>query len=495
MLDVMLFPYVGAVSVRLKQLQSGAWILALCGFVALATPGSQASTANTGVPPERVAHQSSEDVAMLRNTLQEIKRRHNIPCLSLSWIKDHPAQIEAVTLNCTSDDVLRWGSISKTFTALAVLALAEEGLIDLNAPISSYLDASLWDNAWQSEQPIRVIDLIELRAGFADLSGRAFNFNEALELAQALAFERGQLRTLWPPGLQHAYSNLTPGLSQLLIETVSGQRYAEAVKQRVFKPLRLSSASFVQSHNLLPAFQADGTTPIPYWQMTFAAFGALNASAADMQKLLVELLQPAALSKLQHQHLRQPHGRRFLPEFAFDYAAGFYPRIRRGFTWHTHGGDADGYRSRLSIMAEHQRGYVANITSDNPGALREIERAIEGFLTADLSDADKPPEFSLSDAQRIAFTGTYYPSSTRFGVTDWQAGRMQKVKVVLRDGQLWLNTASRDTRLFAVDQHQFRRADDPVATVAFVMAGKHLYLQGELGNYVRLNNCPTFLNC
>jgi len=453
----------------------------------LATPDSRASVNSADV--------SSKQVAALHHTLQEIKRRHNIPCLSLSWIKDHPDQLESITLNCASDAVLRWGSISKTFTALTVLALAEEGLVDLNAPISTYLDASLWDNAWEADQPIRVVDLIELRAGFADLSGRAFSFNEPMGLAQALAFERSQLRTLWPPGLQHAYSNLTPGLSQLLIETISGQSYAETVKQIVFKPLRFSSARFVQSRNLLPGFQADGTTPIPYWQMTFAAFGALNASTADMQKLLVELLQPAALSNLQHQHLRQPHGRRYLPEFTFDYAAGFYPRIRRGFTWHNHGGDADGYRSRVSIMADHQRGYIANITSDNPGALREIERAIERFLTADLPSPDRPPEFDLSEAEFNAFTGTYYPSSTRFAVAAWQAGKMQKVKIVLRDGQLWLSTASKETRLVAVGRHQFRRADDPVATIAFVKVGKHLYLQGELGHYARLNNCPTFLNC
>jgi CubicO group peptidase (beta-lactamase class C family) len=487
MLDIMLFPYINAVFMRLGRLQSSAWIFAFWSFIVLAIPDSQASAESVDV--------SSTKVAALRHTLQEIKRRHNIPCLSLSWIKDHPAQLESVTLNCATDAVLRWGSISKTFTALTVLALAEDGLVDLNAPISAYLDASLWDNAWADDQPIRVIDLIELRAGFADLSGRAFYFNVPMELAKALAFERNQLRTLWPPGLQHAYSNLTPGLSQLLIEHVSGQSYAETVQQQLFEPLQFTSASFVQNHNLLPGFQADGTTPIPYWQMTFAAFGALNAPTADMQKLLVELLQPAALSNLQHRHLRQPHGRRFLPEFTFDYAAGFYPRIRRGFTWHNHGGDADGYRSRLSIMAEHQRGYLANITSDNPGALREIEQAIEGFLTADLPGTDKPPEFNLSDAQHNALTGTYYPSSTRFGVAAWQSGKSQKVTIVRRDGQLWLSTPRKDTRLFAVERNQFRRAEDPVATVAFVQVGEHLYLQGELGHYVRSKNCPTFLHC
>ncbi len=487
MLQVMLFSYPAAASGLLKQMNKSVWTLALFIFVAVAVPSPVASEPSAG--------QFAAKTKTLRSALQQIKARHNISCLALSWIKDQPAQPASITLGCDHEAVLRWGSITKTITALTVLDLAAEGLLDLHAPISSYLDSTLWDNAWQPAQPIRVIDLIELRAGFADLSARAFNYNEPLRLAEALAFERNQFQTFWPPGLQHAYSNLTPGLSQLLIETVSGHSYAAAVHARVFKPLQFSNASFTQSDNLLPGFQPDGTTPIPYWQMTFAAFGALNASTADMQNLLAELLQPAALHNTQHQHLRKPHGRRFLPEFSFDYAAGFYPRIRQGFIWHTHGGDADGYRSRLSVMARHQRGYVVNINSDNPAALRQIEGAIEQFLSADLSRPDKPPAFNLSQAELNALTGEYYPSSTRFGLAAWQAGRLQKIAIVLRDGQLWFTTANQATRLFAVDRHQFRRANDPVATVAFVQVGKNLYLQGELGHYARLNNCPAYLNC
>jgi len=486
MLNVMLFPYANVVIKLLEHLSNTVRIVLSCILLNVMIPNCLAM--------EPVITRDQGTVETLRATLQEIKQRHNIPCLSLGWVKDCNAPVQTVTLGCDAQAVLRWGSITKTLTALTVLDLAAEDLIDLYAPISIYLDSRLWDNAWQTSQPIRVIDLLELRAGFTDLSGRAFNYNQPMPLAQALAFERDQLRTFWPPGLQHSYSNLTPGLSQLLIETVSGESYADAVNKRIFTPLQMNSAGFKPGRELLPGYQADGITPIPYWQMTFAAFGAANASTEDMLKLLAELLEPTVLSEFELQHLRTPHGRRYLPEFRFDYAAGFYPRIRRGFTWHNHGGDADGYRSRLSIMSDHPRGYVANISSDNPAALREVERAIENFLIADLASPDIPAVFDLPVAELAALTGQYYPSQTRFGLQKWQSGQMPGIEVVLRNKQLWFVTANKDTPLFATSAHQFRRASDPVATLAFVRVGQDLFLQGELGHYARLTTCPTFLS-
>ncbi|XOV82560.1 MAG: serine hydrolase domain-containing protein [bacterium] len=487
MLLIMMFPDPGASTDQRSRWQITCWLMVFCSCLA-------AGAQNNPLPPSTISP-AQTTTTDLQLTLQTIRAEHNIPCISLSWIKDQPAAPGKIMLGCHTDAVLRWGSITKTVTALTMLDLALAGQLDLYAPISTYLDDSLWDNAWRADHPIRVIDLLELRSGFTDLSPRAFNYNQSMPLTEALRFEREQLRAYWPPGLQHAYSNLTPGLSELLIETITRQTFAEAVQARVFKPLQLHNASFTQSDQLLPGFQSDGITPLPYWQMTFAAFGALNASTADMQKLLAALLQPTILHKFVHQHLRRPHGRRYLPQFRFDYAAGFYPRVRRGFVWHNHGGDADGYRSRLSIMAEHQRGYVANITSDNPAALRAIERAIEGYLTDDLAPPVQPAELTLTHAQLLAFTGTYYPSGTRFGLAAWQAGKLQGVEVVNRQGQLWLIRGSAETRLIAVATNQFRRIADPAATVAFVQVGEQLYLQGELGNYARRRNCPTFLNC
>jgi hypothetical protein len=208
---------------------------------------------------------------------------------------------------------------------------------------------------------------------------------------------------------------------------------------------------------------------------------------------LSALISQTKLTPVQYEHLHKPHGRRQDPDFHFDYAAGFYPRIRQGFVWHNHGGDADGYRSRISILADTPRGYVANITSDNPSALRQIERAVEKYLTADLAQPAMASAANLSTATLATYTGKYYPATVRFGVSAWQAGQLPSAMVTLRNDQLWFSDGKKHTQLFAVNARHFRRATDPVATIAFVADGEQLYLQGELGNFVRLAPCPTYL--
>lgn len=431
---------------------------------------------------------------MLRDELAAIRGEYRIPVVAIALIRDDGAP-ELVISGAPSDTPLRWGSITKTVTALAVLALAEQERVDLHDPLHHYIDATLWQNRW-STQPVRVIHLLELTAGFTDLSRAEFDYDKPLSLSQALALKPDHRQTRWPPGLQHSYSNMTPGLSQALIEAVSGQDYATAMHNLVLNPLGMRHASFVPDPRLPGGYQADGRTEIPYWHMTFPAYGALNASIEDLGRLLTSLLGGPGLTAWQRQHMLIPRSSRAARRgFAHDYAAGLYPRVRRGFVWHGHGGDADGYRSRLSLHLPSRRGYVAAINIDQPRALGAIERRLEAFLTADLTPPAKPPPKVLSANELERFTGRYYAASTRFGLQRWQQGAAAGASITLNadaTGLLW-REGSRSIQLLPVTHTTFRRENDPTDTIAFVHDGRYLYVQGALGNFARVHPCPEFL--
>jgi CubicO group peptidase (beta-lactamase class C family) len=382
---------------------------------------------------------------------------------------------------------MRWGSITKLFTALTVLALADHEQVSLQAPLQDYVDADKWQNPWRTTHPIRVIDLLEMRAGFPDLSIEEFDFNEPVSLSQALQLNPGHRKTVWPPGLQHAYSNMTLGLTQLLIEKVSGLAYPDAVHQYVLAPLSVEDVSFAPVPQLPGGYQADGVTPIAYWHMTFPAYGAMNAPLTALTSMLDYLRGVLPLPERARQHLFKPHGRRLATEFTFDYAAGLYPRVRAHRVWHTHGGDADGYRSRIAVLANTDRGYVVNINSDNPRALREIEDVLEHHLVADLSPLPTPATKPPARSTLLKFAGTYYPSATRFGLPQWQQGKAQAGYITVDGQNLIWRYKSNEQKLIGVSTHQFRRPGDPVATVVFIEQGPALYLQGELGHFVRTN--------
>ena len=424
--------------------------------------------------------------------LSALRQQHHVPVLQVVLLDGcAPSGQSRILFGADAQTPMRWGSITKTITALTVLRLVAEQKIQLDAPLRDYVPDHYWHNRWQQQHPIRVIHLLELRAGLPDLSGVEFNSNEPLTTAAAMAINPSQRHVLWPPGLQHAYSNLVPGLTQLLIEQVTGQSFARVVQETLFDPWHWPTAGFVPDPDLPGGFREDGVTPIPYWHMTFPAYGALNASIDEMGQLL-EQLALRQLPVTTMAHLERVHSRLAAPNFVFDYAAGIYPRVANGQVWQTHGGDADGYRSRLAYLPAHPgRGYVVVINTDNPALLRRLERLLQDYLTQDLQLPVLDSATVSADLAR--WVGEYYPSSVRFGVQRWQHGELPTIQVTRRSHGLAVTRAGRTQRLFPVADGQFRRQGDPVPTVVFFERQGSTYLQGELGHYVRLDQCPEFM--
>jgi CubicO group peptidase (beta-lactamase class C family) len=431
----------------------------------------------------------------LDTDLAALRQQYNIPVLAYSLF-NQGQPTRTIVLGAGKSTPMRWGSNTKTITAITVLQLAKAGLIDLNAPLQHYLDPKHWTNRWRTSDPVRVIHLLELTAGFTDLSSAEFNYQKPISLSDALALAPEHRTTMWPPGLQHSYSNMTLGLTQLLIETVSGLNYSSAVTKYVLSPLNMRNTNFSPRPDLPGGFKADGVTPIVYWHMTFPAYGAMNAPIEDINQLVKSVLNRSGkLGRSTIDHLLLSRSSASARSgFTFDYASGFYPRVRNGLVWYGHGGDADGYRSRVALLPDQQRGYVAVINTDNPKALRRIEQRIEEHISRQVPALAEPSMFELSPCTLEALTGTYYPASTRFGLTSWIEGKSSHAEIVTnKDGKtLTFIRNKRRTQLIPVAQNKFRRLGDPVATLAFIKQGEQRYLQGELGNFFKTSSCPEY---
>ncbi len=171
------------------------------------------------------ARQSPDRWQQLAATLHEAQIANQVPALGLALFDAGQPVLIGGYGAADAQTPFRWGSISKSFTALGVLQLAERGLVDLDAPLRDYVAAGAYVNPWAPAQPVRLIHLLELSAGLSDLSGAEFNDNAPYPLAQALARNAGERILRWPPGLQHSYSKVAPGLSAAVIEAVSGRTF------------------------------------------------------------------------------------------------------------------------------------------------------------------------------------------------------------------------------------------------------------------------------
>ena len=403
----------------------------------------------------------------------------------------------ATGLRVQPDTMFRIGSVTKSFTALAVLRLAEQGRLNLDTRVLELTSDVPFSNPWASSRPITVAQLLEHTAGFLDISKLEFDNNDPkpLTLSQGLALRPASRVAAWPPGLHSEYSNSGAGIAGYVIEQVTNTRYEEFMSREVFTPLGMKDTNLLKdaetTRRLATGYDTDSHTVIPYWHMVMRPFGAINTTPRDMGAFVQMLLNRGEL-----------HGRRIFKATSIDrmehpattlaarsglrygYGLGNYQWLRDGLLFHGHGGDADGYLAHYGYNRAAGRGYFVVMTAFNKPVLRRIRRLIEAHITAGVI-APEPLQVELSAQQLRRLTGRYALVTERF------PGRKpsdHRLTVSLMGGRLYTRIPDRRAReLLPVSVWQFRRADEPIATLAFSSHDGALYLQGNVGNYRRVS--------
>ena len=145
----------------------------------------------------------------------------------------------------TADTHFRAGSVSKSFVALALVQLYEDGKLDLDAEVATLLPDLPIDNRWDT--PLTLRHLLEHTAGFDDM-----HFNEIyvmdgapdLTLEQVLLRNPASRRVRWRPGTRMSYANPGYAVAGLVLERLSGMRYDQFIQQRIFAPLEMWTSTF-----------------------------------------------------------------------------------------------------------------------------------------------------------------------------------------------------------------------------------------------------------
>ena len=146
----------------------------------------------------------------------------------------------------TADTLFRVGSITKSFVALALVKLAEEGRIDLSARISDVAPELAIENRWAAEAPITVAHVLEHTAGFDDMHFNEFYAPLAVEsqpLAQILARNPRSRVARWRPGSRFSYANPGYTVAAYLIEKASGRPWADYIRDELLRPLGMNGAA------------------------------------------------------------------------------------------------------------------------------------------------------------------------------------------------------------------------------------------------------------
>ena len=451
------------------------------------------------------AHHAT-DFDGLRDRIETIREDTAVPGASLVivdregivWAAEFGVADVETRAPVTPDTVFRIGSVTKIFTAAALVQLDRREDFSLDDAVSDYVPPGMFFNRWEEERPLTVAQLLEHTSGFRDWTKAEFDYNEEVGLEEGLAYSPRARTSYWEPGLHSVYSNANYGLAGLVLERVSGQDYEDALQQRLFAPLEMRSATSLQGRTigLATGYDRDGLTPIPYWHMIQRPAAAINMRPREMAALVSMLLNegkykqqtvltPDELARMEtpRTSLAARNGLRF------GYGLGMYAKYHNGFLFMGHGGDGDGYLSRFGYCRELGVGYFVTFNSANQRALGRFSRTIESALTRE-HQAPAPPQRAETGTEQLdAYTGRYALAAWRFY---WQSGTTRTRRTLTvrlsQDGRLFtLETGGRDTELIAVTAQTFRRIGESDATSGFFRENGRLYFQEE-DNWVRIDD-------
>ena len=136
----------------------------------------------------------------------------------------------------------RMASHSKLFTAIAIMQLREEGKLRLDDPVSKYLPWFKAKPAGDDDGPITIEQLLSHSSGMQREAGDhwvSFEFPTADELRRLYS----DRQAAFAPSVRWKYSNLAYSVAGMVIEQVSGQRWADYVDRNIFQPLGMSASS------------------------------------------------------------------------------------------------------------------------------------------------------------------------------------------------------------------------------------------------------------
>lgn len=195
-----------------------------------------------------------------------------------------------LSLNCTSKTAFKLGSVSKLFTALGILRLAEKGKLKLTDPATKYLPELKALKKIGNYPDFTIEDMLSHHAGLP--SDRFYNFflNESASPEEIYSHFRSLPKDLdgeflsREPRKIHAYSNLTYSLLGLIIERVDGRDFESFMQNEIFKDLRLESTSYFDSFQVEKVSLAGAKESTP--KIRDISAGSLSSSSDDMTQIL-----------------------------------------------------------------------------------------------------------------------------------------------------------------------------------------------------------------
>lgn len=399
------------------------FILILVLFVSCSalkqTTGSEKTANNSKSGPQNL----NEFALFVDSVINTQIKKENIPGAAFVFVKDGKifyskgyglANVEKNIKVDPDKTIFRIGSISKVFTADALLQLADKGLLDLRKDVNSYLKTIKVPSSFP--KPITTSHILTHTTGLDEIRTGTQTAEKAgiLPLSD---FLKTKLVRLWSPGEIVMYSTYGITLGGLVVEDVSGQPFESYLAHNVWKPLQMNSTYITIPETLKDkiamGYESSNGTNVPQnweWYHTAPA-SSINSTAEDMAHWLIAHLNKGEYSNnsimsksvmdemTKHQFSMHPA--------MYGMAYGFFEEYYKDIRFLYHEGDMAGFSSLAVLIPSMNAGYFFVSQHEGSSLRNYLKWAIlQRFYKP--SDAPVQPVNHVENLERAKlFVGQY----------------------------------------------------------------------------------------
>ena len=388
--------------------------------------------------------------------------RHNEISLARGYgYADLNKKVEA-----TEHTVYRIGSITKQFTALAIMILVEQGKVNLNDIMLDYLP-----NYPQRDHKVTIDQLLNHTSGiksytdiekFWEISERDLSRHEIVDLFSSEPVE-------FSPSENFQYNNSGYYLLGLIIENVSGMSYADFLKANVWQPLEMFDTYYLGKiknvKNIATGYDHKDNEFIgarPLGMDNPFSGGSLGSSVLDLLKWQTALNENKLISRQSYNKMIEPG---LLTEGKHTtYGYGFFISNLNGHRKIEHGGTINGFRAQLSAYPDD--GLTVTILCNlNSAPQAQLESQVSRLMLG-------IPEIAIDEIHVSEYNLEIYTGTYKWGAT------MAPVPFPVSVAEGTLRVGGRPLR--AIGNHTFVFSTDPYYTVTFtVKDGKSISFRAE----------------
>ncbi|MFL5491213.1 MAG: serine hydrolase domain-containing protein [Gemmatimonadales bacterium] len=330
--------------------------------------------------------------------------------------------------------LFRPGSVSKLFTWTAVMQLVEQGKLDLDKDVNTYLDFKIPE---AFGKPITLRNAMTHTPGFEEVGRNLFSDDTTKVQPNGDWLKSWTPTRIYPPGTVPAYSNYATAMAGYIVQRVSGESFEQYIEHHIFQPLGMEHATFRQP---LPAAlrkdmsegyeSASSGEAKPFEMVVGAPAGALSASGADMARFMIAHLQNGRFGQAS---ILRPETARLMHTTALTLmpavnrmVLGFYETNRNGHRAIAHGGDTFWFHSDLHLFIDDGIGIFISMNSPGKdGAAGPIRTAVfeqfaDRYLPAPDTATPLDRTIAYAHAQQVAgqYESSRHSVSNFFGLTD-----------------------------------------------------------------------------